>query len=376
MGIWTGMGTGAAAVHAGAVDSKRFLPNQEVADEALLLRRLLLQVRVEHESGQIQLWSQQKFLDRFVRMLSYANGESLDTFFDDEDARYEDIFWDQMDHVLVGSAAIGCTPLLQLRPVSEMVTLRGPGGEVKGVLAISMNMRIRDSKLPAIFKGSPKPAEARSALKGVTVAGEVHFGHLMNVDGRWAGLFARFSWFNTQGRLTSETTVVEGSDLGYTFSFEQSCSEEFLDFLEKGVVAIQVRAFEPGKAKDFELRDLRLKLRQAENELSRHRSNVIAAAGQAAGQGAGAFEVDLARCQEEAAQAQRQNEELRRELELLQIQQAQGPRAKEYHGIVPGSSDHGAEKYKKRCQELEAQLQEMRNSQPAQTKKSKACVVM
>merc|ERR1719171_1067690 len=88
-------------------------------------------------------------------------------------------------------------------------------------------------------------AKARQSLVGKDVAGELRFVGLGGVGDEYQGIFVRFSWFDTQGRMSHETQVMErGGPTSYTFTFQQKCTEDFLDFLETGSVAMQVRGFE------------------------------------------------------------------------------------------------------------------------------------
>ena len=48
-----------------------------------------------------------------------------------------DIFWDDFEHQLVGTAAIGVTPLLKLDLVREYITLRDFSGNVSGAVEVS-----------------------------------------------------------------------------------------------------------------------------------------------------------------------------------------------------------------------------------------------
>eukprot|EP00929_Paragymnodinium_shiwhaense_P063487 TRINITY_DN31709_c0_g1_i1.p1 TRINITY_DN31709_c0_g1~~TRINITY_DN31709_c0_g1_i1.p1 ORF type:complete len:1612 (-),score=604.92 TRINITY_DN31709_c0_g1_i1:295-5130(-) len=429
-GAQAGMLAGGAAATAGVAAvagiAVAMHDGESKEDEALLPKRLLLQVKVEHKvSKETQLWSQQKFMERFIRMLSFANGESLDTFFDEEDARYEDIFWDQQDHSLIGTAAIGLTPLLSQQAVRESVTLRSVTGEVKGALSLTMSLRTKDSgmllssAMPVVKWSRTKTdtLSMRNALKDKEVRGEVKFGRLTNVGDTWAGLFVRFSWFDTHGRMELESPVVETANIGHTFTFEAKCSEAFLEYLERGVMALQVRAYEKCKVKDFELRDLRLKLRKAEAELSKYRGGVLSkTAGGAGGAGMGAIicggagavvagpigaaagvvvggmaggalqhtgktgslEEDLAQAREESHQAKGEVEELKRELELARRQGAQKPASSSAAAAeeARGSSETENKQLRQRVQELEGQIDKMQAAAANNQNKSQACTVM
>ena len=63
----------------------------------------------------------------------------------------EDIFWDDFEHQLVGTAAIGVTPLLKLDLVREYITLRDFAGEVSG--AVEASRRAENAGIPAESEG-------------------------------------------------------------------------------------------------------------------------------------------------------------------------------------------------------------------------------
>jgi len=92
-----------------------------------------------------------------------------------------------------------------------------------------------------------------------------------NAEARnWSSFFVRFSWFDTDGRMDNYSPNALAEDLKYTFEFKQTCSESFLKFLESGVMAIQVRAYEKGVAAG-ELELVKQKLKATEDELKRVR---------------------------------------------------------------------------------------------------------
>eukprot|EP00931_Biecheleriopsis_adriatica_P062255 TRINITY_DN37498_c0_g4_i1.p1 TRINITY_DN37498_c0_g4~~TRINITY_DN37498_c0_g4_i1.p1 ORF type:complete len:1431 (-),score=425.50 TRINITY_DN37498_c0_g4_i1:158-4450(-) len=238
-----------------AIDPRARSSDEDLQDEKLAPKRLLLQIQVQHEQKKsAQLWSLQKFRDRFVKMLELTNGGNAADKVKDEDAA---LFWDDMEHVLVGTAAIGLTPLLSLKSVKEYVTLRSLSGDVSGALEVTMSMELVD-------KGPSR------SLSNKKVSGQVSFGRLNHQGQKWSGFFVRFSWFDTEGRMTHVSPTAQAADLKHTFTFESICNEAFLKFLEQGVMAIQVRAYEKGQASG-EVQLLRQQLQSAQDELEKLR---------------------------------------------------------------------------------------------------------
>ncbi|CAE7369250.1 kif1 [Symbiodinium natans] len=229
-------------------------------------KRLLLQVKVENSKNQkLQLWSLQKFRDRFVKMLAYANKQPAQRAADEETA----IFWDDFEHALVGTAAIGVTPLLKMDMVRELVTLRDFSGNITGAVEVTMQMFM--SNKPSLARISTSAGNPLEILKDKEVTGVVTFGRLTYenaASSNWSSFFVRFSWFDTDGRMDNFSPNALAEDLKYTFEFKQICSEGFLKFLESGVMAIQVRAYEKGVAAG-ELELVKQKLKATQDELKR-----------------------------------------------------------------------------------------------------------
>jgi len=231
-------------------------------------KRLLLQVKVQNSKDQkLQLWSLQKFRDRFVKMLAYANKQPAKSTAGEDLA----IFWDDFEHTLVGTAAIGVTPLLKMDMVRELITLRDFSGNVTGAVEVTMQMFM--SNKPSMTRISTSAGNPLEILKDKEVTGVVTFGRMTheNAEARnWSSFFVRFSWFDTDGRMDNYSPNALAEDLKYTFEFKQTCSESFLKFLESGVMAIQVRAYEKGVAAG-ELELVKQKLKATEDELKRVR---------------------------------------------------------------------------------------------------------
>jgi len=228
-------------------------------------KRLLLQIKVENVGkSDIQLWSIQKFKDRYSKIRSFSERRISEKkthhqlTLDDIDG----LFWDQMDHVLVGTAAIGLTPLLAFKSVREYVTLRSVAGDVTGAVEIAMDME--DCASPA------KPVPGKQLL-GRTVAGKITFGRLNHEAQNLSSFFVRHSWFGTDGRMTHESKADTAEDLNYTFKFQQKCDESFLKFLESGVMAMQVRAYEK-VGREAEVQELRVKLKEAREQIEKMKS--------------------------------------------------------------------------------------------------------
>ncbi|CAK9085605.1 Kinesin-like protein KIF1C, partial [Durusdinium trenchii] len=239
-------------------------------DEAVAPKRLLLQIKAEQSSTEKkQLWSIQKFQDRFVKMLGFANRPAGQATTEED----FDIFWDNLEHQLVGTAAIGVTPLLKLDLVREYITLRDFSGNVSGAVEVSMRMCL--SSKPSMMRIST--AAGSGVLKDQEVIGSVSFGRLSyeNAESKnWGSFFVRFSWFDTEGRMEHVSPAAQAENLQYTFEFKQTCSESFLKFLEDGVMALQVRAYDRGVAAG-ELDIVKQKLKFTEDELERVKNQLL-----------------------------------------------------------------------------------------------------
>eukprot|EP00913_Durusdinium_trenchii_P002769 g2561.t1 len=68
--------------------------------------------------------------------------------------------------------------------------------------------------------------------------------------------------------------AAQAENLQYTFEFKQTCSESFLKFLEDGVMALQVRAYDRGVAAG-ELDIVKQKLKFTEDELERVKNQLL-----------------------------------------------------------------------------------------------------
>jgi len=233
--------------------------------------------------------------------------------------------------------------------------------------------------------------------------------------------------------MLNESAIVHDSNIDHSFSFQQNCSTAFLEYLQNGVIAVQVRAYEKNRMKDHELRDLRKRLRRAEGDLTKLRGDVGkdcatgavlggiggavvgacvagpvgAAAGGVVGAAGGAtvqnfskeekLKVDLAHTKEEAAQTRRDLEINKRELELAQKQlstlqhkyEQQQQQQPHLTGIIPGTVsqpvshpdspvNHTTElnTLNSRVRELELQLKDAQESQAASTQKTSVCDIM
>ncbi|CAJ1415334.1 unnamed protein product [Effrenium voratum] len=192
----------------------------DAGEEVVAPKRLLLQIKVNNQKTEKQqLWSLPKFQDRFVKMLGFANRAAGQGATEQELA----YFWDEMEHQLVGTAAIGVTPLMKLDLVKEYVTLRDFDGNVSGALEVSMKMIL--SQKPSLSRIGTEVGTA--ALKNCEVTGSVTFGRLAyeGAESRnWGSFFVRFSWFDTEGRMEHHSPAAEATDLQHTFEFKQVCS--------------------------------------------------------------------------------------------------------------------------------------------------------
>lgn len=293
-----------------AVDprSRRATTFDDGGDEAAVApKRLLLQMKVDNAgNGKAQLWSIQKFNDRFVKMLAFADRPSGQRVTEED----RDIFWDDFEHQLVGTAAIGVTPLLKLDLVREYITLRDFSGNITGAVEVSMRMAL--SSKPSMMRIST--AAGSGVLKDQEVVGSLSFGRLSyeNAESKnWGSFFVRFSWFDTEGRMEHMSPASQAQDLQYTFDFKQVCTGPFLKFLEEGVMAVQVRAYDRGVAAG-ELDIVKQKLKLTEDELDRMKKQVE--------EERSSYQAELEEAQERVAQAK---EEAKFEAAKAQAAEAQ-----------------------------------------------------
>eukprot|EP00444_Apocalathium_aciculiferum_P068312 CAMPEP_0183572374 /NCGR_PEP_ID=MMETSP0371-20130417/128441_1 /TAXON_ID=268820 /ORGANISM="Peridinium aciculiferum, Strain PAER-2" /LENGTH=141 /DNA_ID=CAMNT_0025782225 /DNA_START=1 /DNA_END=426 /DNA_ORIENTATION=- len=141
-------------------------------------------------------------------------------------------------------------------------------------------------------------------------------------------------------------------------------------------MTIQIRAYEKGKVKDQELRELRVKLRKAEAEITQLRTGTAGKMGvgtskwlgdKLGGGGAESLQAELSAAKEEVSKSKREREDLKRALDLAE-QQLSGK-------APPKHNDDGAA-MRKRVEELETQLREAVAADGKTKKKKKQCTVM
>lgn len=170
-------------------------------------------------------------------------------------------------------------------------------------------------------------AAGSGVLKDQEVVGSLSFGRLSyeNAESKnWGSFFVRFSWFDTDGRMEHMSPASQAQDLQYTFDFKQVCTGPFLKFLEEGVMAVQVRAYDKGVAAG-ELDIVKQKLKLTEDELDRMKKQV---------------EEERSRYQEELEEAQERvtqaKEEAKFEAAKAQAAEAQAAAAQASESATPG----------------------------------------
>lgn len=186
-------------------------------------------------------------------------------------------------------------------------------------------MRMALSSKPSMMRIST--AAGSGVLKDQEVVGSLSFGRLSyeNAESKnWGSFFVRFSWFDTDGRMEHMSPASQAQDLQYTFDFKQVCTGPFLKFLEEGVMAVQVRAYDKGVAAG-ELDIVKQKLKLTEDELDRMKKQV---------------EEERSRYQEELEEAQERvtqaKEEAKFEAAKAQAAEAQAAAAQASESATPG----------------------------------------
>mmetsp|Transcript_26046 Transcript_26046/g.62968 ORF Transcript_26046/g.62968 Transcript_26046/m.62968 type:complete len:529 (-) Transcript_26046:33-1619(-) len=259
-GVSTGTGTG--AVGTGSAAGLAALA-QEVAGEfehdALLRpRKTVLKIKVTNnrKNGATQIWTTSKFMSRLQKMWQArdATGPSV-----------EDIFWDDTDHFLVGSAALVIEPVIWGRAIQDALILQDIAGQCVGVLDVEVKAQLVPSK-SEISKGDP-------------ISITVHFGRAtLNGAAHWSRIFVRFSFFGTKGAMTLESPTVPPAprgDLNHTYTFStQAAPDDLLTWLRDEQVAIQVRGFDAGSGNVTELKErlvtAETKVKSLEAALAKH----------------------------------------------------------------------------------------------------------